>query len=84
MELSRFSFWDSLVVTAAEEAGCGELPSGDSDAAQFIVGFKSSTRSSICRSEDPRYRYWRRGAQPAGTRCAYPALRPLSGKQVFG
>lgn len=39
-ELARLSFWDSLIVAAAEEAGCEELLSEDMGHGQEIVGVR--------------------------------------------
>ncbi len=39
-ELVQISFWDSLIIASAEQAGCGELLSEDLNAGQVIAGVK--------------------------------------------
>ncbi len=39
-ELARLSFWDSLIVAAAEEAGCEELLSEDMGHGQQVAGVR--------------------------------------------
>jgi predicted nucleic acid-binding protein len=39
-ELARLSFWDSLIVAAAEEAGCEELLSEDMGHGQQVAGMR--------------------------------------------
>ena len=39
-ELARLSFWDSLIVAAAEEAGCEELLTEDMGHGQQVAGVR--------------------------------------------
>jgi predicted nucleic acid-binding protein len=39
-ELARLSFWDSLIVAAAEEVGCEELLSEDMGHGQQVAGVR--------------------------------------------